>query len=117
QGVLVLWILTLLLAAAIPTLPLAQGWFWVAAVGAGLALGGTWASDRPLMLQLTPDHRVGEFYGLYGMVGRFAAVLGPLLWGLVVDTLGLGRPVAVLTLVGAMVLASFLLAGVEPEQA
>jgi UMF1 family MFS transporter len=34
------------------------------------------------MLRLTPPARVGEFYGLYGMVGRFSAVTGPLLWGL-----------------------------------
>jgi MFS transporter, UMF1 family len=33
------------------------------------------------MLRLTPPDRVGEFYGLYGMVGRFSAVTGPLLWG------------------------------------
>jgi UMF1 family MFS transporter len=32
------------------------------------------------MLRLTPPDRVGEFYGLYGMVGRFSAVTGPLLW-------------------------------------
>ena len=32
------------------------------------------------MLRLTPPHRIGEFYGLYGMVGRFSAVTGPLLW-------------------------------------
>jgi UMF1 family MFS transporter len=33
------------------------------------------------MLRLTPPERVGEFYGLYGMVGRFSAVTGPLIWG------------------------------------
>jgi UMF1 family MFS transporter len=32
------------------------------------------------MLQLTPPHRVGEFYGLYGMVGRFSAITGPFIW-------------------------------------
>jgi UMF1 family MFS transporter len=32
------------------------------------------------MLRLTPPDRVGEFYGLYGMVGRFSAVTGPLIW-------------------------------------
>jgi UMF1 family MFS transporter len=34
------------------------------------------------MLELTPPERLGEFYGLYGMVGRFAAVVGPALWAL-----------------------------------
>ena len=34
------------------------------------------------MLRLTPPDRVGEFYGLYGMVGRFSAVSGPIIWGI-----------------------------------
>lgn len=113
MAVLGLWVVSLTLAAIIPLLALPEGLFWVAACGAGMALGGTWASDRPLMLELTPAHRVGEFYGLYGMVGRFAAVVGPLGWGVIVDTLGWGRPVAVLVLVGAIVVAAVILAGVE----
>jgi UMF1 family MFS transporter len=32
------------------------------------------------MLRLTPPARIGEFYGLYGMVGRFSAITGPGLW-------------------------------------
>ncbi len=114
--VLGLWVASLSLAAAVPLLALPTGLFWVAACGAGMALGGTWASDRPLMLELTPPDRVGEFYGLYGMVGRFAAVVGPLGWGVIVDTLGWGRPTAVLTLVGAIVVAAGILAGVQPGQ-
>jgi UMF1 family MFS transporter len=56
------------------------------------------------MLRLTPPERIGEFYGLYGMVGRFAAITGPLLWALVVDVLGLGRPTAIVTLlVGVLI--------------
>ena len=76
--------------------------FWPVALLVGVALGGTAASDRPFMLRLTPPGRVGEFYGLYGMVGRFSAVTGPFLWGLVANTLGLGRPAAVLSLLAAV---------------
>ena len=58
---------------------------------AGFALGGIWAADRPYMLRLTPPHRIGEFYGLYGMVGRFSAVTGPVLWALIFNlATGLG---------------------------
>ena len=32
------------------------------------------------MLRLTPPDRIGEFYGLYGMVGRFSAIAGPFIW-------------------------------------
>jgi UMF1 family MFS transporter len=75
------WIVTFTFAAFVGFLHLHIVWLFVVACGAGICLGGTWASDRPLMLRLTPPDRVGEFYGLYGMVGRFSAVTGPLLWG------------------------------------
>lgn len=75
------WIATFTLAALIGFLGLPLMWLYVVGCTAGICLGGTWASDRPLMLRLTPPARVGEFYGLYGMVGRFSAVTGPLIWG------------------------------------
>jgi UMF1 family MFS transporter len=58
------------------------------------------------MLRLTPPSRIGEFYGLYGMVGRFSFVSGPLLWSAVmyvaVDRGGLstlqGQALAILSL-------------------
>jgi UMF1 family MFS transporter len=105
--VLAVWAAVFGSAAAIAYLDLPSGLFWGVAVLAGLALGGTWAADRPYMLRLTPPERLGQFYGLYAMVGRFAAILGPLLWAAVVDWLRLGRPVAVLSLL-AMIAVSYL---------
>ena len=76
--VLYLW-MACSLAAAIGMFG-CRSWLFVVACSAGVALGGMWAADRPYMLRLTPPHRIGEFYGLYGMVGRFSAMSGPLLW-------------------------------------
>jgi MFS transporter, UMF1 family len=89
------WILVFMLAALIGAARLPISFLYVVACGAGIALGGTWAADRPLMLRLTPPDRVGEFYGLYGMVGRFSAVTGPGLWGIItwVSVQHLGLPV------------------------
>jgi len=81
--VLQLWIGVFLLAAAIGIFGLPLVMLYVVACSAGVALGGVWAADRPYMLRLTPPSRIGEFYGLYGMVGRFSAVTGPLLWAAV----------------------------------
>jgi len=102
------WMAFFALAAAtgIFALPLAA--MYVVACGAGFSLGGVWSADRPYMLRLTPPERVGEFYGLYGMVGRFSAITGPFLWAailhLTVDRLGLtplrGQGIAVLSLLG-----------------
>ena len=78
--VLWLWVATFLVAAAVGLFSLPIGVLFVVAVMAGIALGGVWSADRPLMLRLTPPDRIGEFYGLYGMVGRFSAVMGPFIW-------------------------------------
>jgi UMF1 family MFS transporter len=110
------WIATFVMAASIGFLHLHIVWLFVVACIAGICLGGTWASDRPLMLRLTPPDRVGEFYGLYGMVGRFSAVTGPLIWGattwLTVEKSGMpvltGEAFAIISLL-AMVIVSVLI--------
>jgi UMF1 family MFS transporter len=106
--VLQLWVLTFTWTAVVGFLPLPAWTFWPVPILAGVALGGTWTADRPYMLRLTPPARVGEFYGLYGMVGRFSAIIGPLTWSLVADVLGLGRPAAVTVLLG-MIIASYII--------
>ncbi|MDF2762952.1 MAG: hypothetical protein K0S83_1686, partial [Thermomicrobiales bacterium] len=40
---------------------------------------------------------------------RFAALVGPLIWALIVDVLGLGRPVALLVLLGLVLIAIVIL--------
>jgi len=101
--VLVLWMMDFTWIAAVGFFHLPSGAFVAAPALAGFCLGGTWAADRPLMLRLTPPGRIGEYYGLYGMVGRFSAITGPFLWGIVADKLGMGRPAAVLTLLAGVV--------------
>jgi len=76
------WMGVFALAGAIGILGLPLWCLFLVAASAGFSLGGIWASDRPYMLRLTPPARVGEFYGLYGMVGRFSAITGPVLWAL-----------------------------------
>jgi UMF1 family MFS transporter len=113
--VLFTWIGTLVAAALIPILDLPRVLFWGVASAAGIALGGTWASDRPLMLVLSPPAKVGEFYGLYSMIGRFAAVVGPVVWAFVAEDLGLGRPASVLVLALMVVIAFAVLRRVDDE--
>jgi len=77
-------ILTLLLST-IPFL------FAGALLGAGL--GGVGVVDRLMLLRLAPPERIGEMFGLYGLVGKFSAVVGPIIYGAIVATLldGLDR--------------------------
>jgi UMF1 family MFS transporter len=115
--VLWLWLATFGLAAAVGFLQLSPNWLFVVASAAGVALGGIWAADRPYMLRLTPPDRIGEFYGLYGMVGRFSAVTGPLLWSAityaVVERGGAheltGQAIAILSLFAMVVVGYWIL--------
>jgi len=90
---------------------------WIAGLSGGVALGGLWATDRVLMTGLSPPHRLGEFYGLYATVGRFAAVLGPLLWALIVDVLKWGRHAAMISLMVVAGIALYILRRVNPPVA
>jgi UMF1 family MFS transporter len=79
----------------------------------GLALGATWAADRVYMQRISPPRHLGEFYGLYATVGRFATLLGPLTWGLIVTVAGLPREVALGALVVFLVAGRIVLQGVD----
>ena len=117
------WLGTFFLAACVGLFRLPIFFLFVVAVLAGIFLGGTWAADRPLMLRLTPPDRVGEFYGLYGMVGRFSAVTGPAVWALttyvVVERMGkaeiTGEGFAVISLLLMVVVSLFILRAVSDK--
>jgi UMF1 family MFS transporter len=83
---------------------------WAIGPLGGFALGATWAADRVVMTRISPPGRLGEFYGLYATVGRFATIVGPLVWALVVDILGWGRTTA-LGALGVFVIAGWWVLG------
>ncbi len=56
---------------------------WLAGNLIGLALGASQSVGRALMGQLTPMTRSAEFFGLWGMANRLAAIVGPLSYGLI----------------------------------
>jgi UMF1 family MFS transporter len=58
--------------------------FWVVGPVAGICMGSVWVTARALLVDLSPQEKVGEFFGLYGLTGKFASIIGPLVWGLVV---------------------------------
>ena len=57
--------------------------FWVAANLAGLCMGSSQSAGRALVAYLSPPERSGEFFGLWGVAVRLAAILGPLSYGAV----------------------------------
>ncbi len=55
--------------------------FYILAVMIGLVQGGIQALSRSYYSRLIPKNRAAEFYGFYNMLGKFAAILGPLFMG------------------------------------
>jgi len=55
--------------------------FYLLAGVIGLVQGGVQALSRSLYTRLIPADQTAEFFGFYNMVGKFAAVIGPLLVG------------------------------------
>ena len=113
--VLGLWMAIFTLVAAIPVLTLSTWLSYPAGAAVGIALAGLWASDRPLMARLAPPRYYGQFFGLYAMVGRFGAIVGPAMWVIIVDprNLGWGQPAAVVFLLLWVVIAFLILRRVD----
>jgi len=70
---------------------LEQGWFgvnvavtlfWILAVMVGTVQGGIQAISRSYYAQMIPPEKSGEFFGFFDVFGKFAAVLGPLLYSI-----------------------------------
>jgi UMF1 family MFS transporter len=94
--------------------PIGLAMFLIAGGILGSGLGGVQVADRVLMVRLSPPERIGEFFGLYGLVGKGSQVIGQLLYGftllLFFDALGVGAyQLAVLTLLGTMLLGAWIL--------
>jgi UMF1 family MFS transporter len=83
--------------------------FYALAITIGLVQGGVQALSRSLYARMIPLGKSAEFFGFYNMLGKFAAVIGPLLVGAVSLATGSHRwgllSVIVLFLLGAWLLA------------
>jgi UMF1 family MFS transporter len=93
-----------------------QVWeFYALAVTIGLVQGGIQSLSRSFYARLIPRDKAGEFYGFYNMLGKFAAVLGPVMMGWVVVVTGSHR-LSILTISVLLVAGAILLALVDEKQ-
>lgn len=96
--------------------------FWVVGFAIGLNFGGVNAVERPLLLSLVPDAVAGRYFSLMLLSARAAAIAGPLIWSVTVDSLEgpLGTAVAyrlaVTTVAAMFAVAWWLLRGVPDRR-
>ena len=83
--------------------------FYALAVTIGLVQGGVQSLSRSYFGSLVPAGKSSEFFGFYNMMGKFAAVLGPLLTGIVARVTGDPR-LSILSIVVLFVAGGALLA-------
>lgn len=82
--------------------------FFALAIVIGLVQGGVQSLSRSLYGRLIPAGKAGEFFGFYNLMGKAAAILGPLLTGVVALTTGDSRlaivSISILFVIGALFL-------------
>ncbi len=82
--------------------------FYGIAVSIGLVQGGVQALSRSLYARLIPQDAAAEFFGFYNFLGKFAAVIGPVMMGWVAVATGSTRvsilSVLILFVTGALLL-------------
>jgi UMF1 family MFS transporter len=89
--------------------------FYILAVGIGLVQGGVQSLSRSLYTRIIPRNKSAEFFGFYNMLGKFAAVIGPLLMGWVGVISGDPR-MGILSLILLFVAGGALLSRVDVEK-
>ena len=87
--------------------------FYLMAAAVGLVQGGVQSLSRSYYARLIPKQSAGQFFGFYNMLGKFAAVLGPLVVGFTARLTGDPR-LAIFALVFFFIAGMLLLSRVRP---
>ena len=90
--------------------------FYLLACCIGLFQGGIQALSRSYYSRLIPTEHSSEFYGFFNMLGKFAAIIGPLLIGVVSLITGEQR-YGILSLIILFIVGGVLLAKVDEKDA
>lgn len=88
--------------------------FYFLAIVIGLVQGGIQSLSRSFYARIIPISRSAEFFGFYNMVGKFAAVLGPLIVALV-SSLSNDPRLSILSIILLFAIGGFLLLKVDEK--
>lgn len=90
--------------------------FYALAIAIGLVQGGVQSLSRSFFARLVPPGQTGEYFGFYNMLGKFAAIIGPVLAGVVALVTGSQR-LGVLALLVLFIAGAWLFSGVREPAA
>ncbi len=86
--------------------------FWFLAWMVATVQGGSQALSRSLYAVMSPAAKSGEFFGLFGVMEKFSAVLGPILFAAAGAAFASSRP-AILSLIAFFIIGGWLLTTVD----
>jgi MFS transporter, UMF1 family len=89
--------------------------FWILAFLVGTVQGGTQALSRSLFSSMIPAYKSGELFGFYGVMDKFAGMLGPSVMALVITLTGSSR-YAILSIVLFFVVGALILHTVDEDE-
>lgn len=89
--------------------------FYLLAISIGLVQGGVQSLSRSFFARLIPAEKSAEYFGFYNMLGKFSAILGPILAGVVALTFNSQR-IGILSILILFITGFFILLKVEQEQ-
>jgi UMF1 family MFS transporter len=89
--------------------------FFALALLVGVVQGGTQALSRSLFASMIPRSRSSEFFAFFGVFERYAGVLGPLIFGIMITATGSSRN-AILSVVGFFIIGAAILARVDVDE-
>jgi UMF1 family MFS transporter len=109
---LAIWMVALLLAYFTE----GRAGFWLVGNLVGVALGSSQSAGRAMVGQFSPPARSAEFFGLWGLASKFAAIVGPLSYGGITYLSGGNHRLAILSTVAFFALGLVLLATVDEKR-
>ncbi len=89
--------------------------FWFLAFMVAIVQGGSQALSRSMYAAMSPTSQSGEFFGVFSIMSKFSALVGPLIFFTAVQIFGSSRP-AVLFIVVFFIAGGLLLRSVDVEE-
>lgn len=98
----------LIVALLFAVFSIAPWMLWTAGSLFGVALGATWVTSRTFIIELTPEGKRGQFFGLFAFSGKVSSIVGPLIYGTITLLMASYGNIASRTALGSLIILAFI---------